>query len=314
MIEVEDLVKRYGTATAVDGVGFSAPAGTVTGLLGPNGAGKTTTVKILLGLVRPDRGRALVDGRPYTSLARPLRIVGTLLEADSLHRGRTARQHLLWLARSNRIPPERIDRRLEQVGLADQARTRISAFSLGMRQRLGLAGALLGDPKILLLDEPVNGLDAEGIVWMRSFLRDLAARGTAVLVSSHHMTEVARTADHVVVIGSGRVLADLPTGELISRYTQPKVRVTSAERERLSAVLEDAGYAVRTSPGGGLDVAGAGTAEIGALAGEHRIVLEGLTQESGSLEEAYLDLIGAPGGGRAHGTEPLAADGRRNRR
>ncbi|MEU8352680.1 ATP-binding cassette domain-containing protein [Streptomyces sp. NPDC048845] len=292
MIEVAELTKRYGSTVALGGVGFSVPPGSVTGLLGPNGAGKTTIVKILLGLVRQDTGRALIHGERYRDLTAPLRTVGALLEAGCAHRGRTARRHLRWLARSNRIPLSRIDAVLEQVALPDRAaRARISAFSLGMTQRLGLAAALLGDPDVLVLDEPVNGLDAEGIIWLRSFLRRQADQGRTVLVSSHLMTEVARTADRLVVIGGGRVLADLPTDELIERYARPGVRVTARDPARLAAVLRGAGWEVRPLPDGALSVTGATAGQVGDLAGRHRIVLESLGGTSGSLEDAYLDLV-----------------------
>jgi ABC-2 type transport system ATP-binding protein len=291
VIEVQQLSKRYGGVTAVDDVSFRAPAGRVTALLGPNGAGKSSTLRILLGLARPSSGRALVNGRGYRELTEPLRQVGALLDGGAGHRGRTGHQHLRWLAESNRIPTARVDAVLEQTGLTDRAHTRIAGYSLGMTQRLGLAAALLGDPGVLVLDEPLNGLDAEGITRLRSLLRQLADQGRTVLVSSHLMAEVARTADQVVVIGRGRVLADLPTAELIARHAAPGVRVSCAEPARLAGLLSAAGAQVRELADGTLSVSGAGAAQVGALAAEHRLALDGLSQSAGSLEEAYLDLL-----------------------
>jgi ABC-2 type transport system ATP-binding protein len=292
VIEVQRLSKRYGGVTAVDDVSFRAPAGRVTALLGPNGAGKSTTLRILLGLARPDGGRALIDGRSYRQLVEPLRQVGALLDGGGGHRGRTGHQHLRWLAESNRLPTARVTAVLERTGLADRAHTRIAGYSLGMTQRLGLAAALLGDPGTLVLDEPLNGLDAEGIRAFRSLLRQLAEQGRTVLVSSHLMTEVARTADQVVVIGRGRVLADLPTAELIARHAAPDgVRVSCTEPARLAGLLRAGGAQVRELPDGTLGVTGADPVRVGALAAEHRIALHGLSQAAGSLEDAYLDLL-----------------------
>jgi ABC-2 type transport system ATP-binding protein len=213
-IEVRDLHKRYGRTVAIDGLSFAVRPGRVTGFVGPNGAGKSTTMRIVLGLDAPTGGDALVGGRPYRSLRHPLRSVGALLDADAVHPGRRARDHLLWMVHSNDIPTRRVDEVLELIGLAGVARRRVGGFSLGMRQRLGIAGALLGDPPVLLFDEPVNGLDPEGVHWIRGFLGGLAAEGRAVLVSSHLMSELQDTADHLVVIGRGRLLADTTVAEL----------------------------------------------------------------------------------------------------
>ena len=221
MIEVSNLTKRYRGGTAVDDLTFTVEPGRVTGFLGPNGAGKSTTIRMILGLDRPTSGTARVNGQPYASLTRPLTAVGALLEAGDLHPSRSAREHLRWLARSNGIGAKRVGEVLEETGLADVARKGAKAFSLGMKQRLGVAAALLGDPGVLILDEPVNGLDPEGVVWIRRLMKRLAAEGRTVLVSSHLMAEMALTADHLVVIGRGRLLADLPTGEFIAAHADP---------------------------------------------------------------------------------------------
>jgi ABC-2 type transport system ATP-binding protein len=216
MIEVEDLTKHYGTTRAVDGLSFTVQPGRVTGFAGPNGAGKSTTMRLILGLDAPDAGRARIDGRPYAGLEHPLRTVGSLLDAGAVHPGLRARDHLLWQARSNGLPDTRVPELLALVGLESVARRRVGGFSLGMRQRLGIAGALLGDPPQLLFDEPVNGLDPEGIRWIRGFMRSLAAEGRTVLVSSHLMSELEDTADHLIVIGRGRLIADTPMRELLA--------------------------------------------------------------------------------------------------
>ena len=218
MIEVRELTKRYGRSVAVDGLSFQVRPGTVTGFLGPNGAGKSTTMRVILGLDAPTSGTALVNGRRYRSLRHPMREVGALLDANAVHAGRTAFDHLRWMARSNRIPVSRVTAVLEQVGLAGVARKRVGGFSLGMRQRLGIAAALLGDPGVLLFDEPVNGLDPDGVRWIRELMRALAAEGRTVLISSHLMSEMALTADHIVVVGRGRLIAEAPVKELQARY------------------------------------------------------------------------------------------------
>jgi ABC-2 type transport system ATP-binding protein len=238
-IEARGLTRSYGGVTVVDDIGFTVAPGRVTGFLGPNGAGKSTTMRLLLGLERPDRGTALINGRPYAELETPLAEVGAMLEAQAFHKGRSARKHLLCLARSQGFPAGRVDQVLGTVGLLEVADRRAGGFSLGMAQRLGIAAALLGDPRIILLDEPVNGLDPEGILWIRTLLKDLAAQGRTVLVSSHLMNEMAVTADHLLVIGRGRLLADCSTAEFIRRHTDPEVYAATPAVAR-PALLEEA--------------------------------------------------------------------------
>ena len=238
-IEARGLTRRYGGRTVVDDVSFTVAAGRVTGFLGPNGAGKSTTMRLLLGLERPDAGSALINGRRYAELDAPLAQVGAMLEAKAFHKGRSARKHLLCLAQSQGIPAERVDELLALVGLSAAADRRAGGFSLGMAQRLGIAAALLGDPRIVLLDEPVNGLDPEGILWIRTLMKSLAAEGRTVLVSSHLMNEMAVTADHLLVIGQGRMLADCSTADFIRRHTDPEVYAATPEVAR-PALLEEA--------------------------------------------------------------------------
>ena len=238
-IEAIDLTKIYGGKTVVDNLSFAVHPGKVTGFLGPNGAGKSTTMRLLLGLERPDGGRALINGKSYADLAAPLTQVGALLEAKAFHKGRSARNHLLALAQSQALPARRVDQVIDQVGLRDAAKLRAGGYSLGMAQRLGIAAALLGDPRIVLLDEPVNGLDPEGVLWIRNLMKRLAAEGRAVLVSSHLMNEMAITADHLLVIGQGRLLADCSTGDFIQRYTDPQLYAATPEIAR-PALLEEA--------------------------------------------------------------------------
>ncbi|WP_405010762.1 ABC transporter ATP-binding protein [Kitasatospora sp. NBC_01539] len=292
MIEIRSLSKSYGDTAAVSDLSFRVDPGRVTGFLGPNGAGKSTTLRMLLGLDRPTAGTALVHGRPYAELDSPLRQVGALLDAQAVHGGRTAHGHLRWLAASNGIPGRRVDEVLAQVGLADAARRRIKGFSLGMRQRLGVAAALLGDPPVLLLDEPVNGLDPEGIRWIRTLLRGLAAEGRAVLVSSHLMTEMALTADHLVVIGRGRLLADSSTAEFLERHGRSRVRVRAVDPARLAVLLRSAGLTAEPSPDGegAWEVAGAAPEEIGALAAREGVALYELSVRQDSLEEAFMRM------------------------
>ncbi|MBA9006567.1 ABC transporter ATP-binding protein [Thermomonospora cellulosilytica] len=290
MIEVHDLTKRYGRRLAVDGLSFRVRPGRVTGFLGPNGAGKSTTMRMILGLDRPTAGTALIDGRPYRELAEPLRRVGALIEAGGAHRGRRARHHLLWLARSNRIPAARVREVIELTGLEPAAGRRAGGFSLGMAQRLGIAAALLGDPPVLLFDEPVNGLDPEGVRWMRGLLRSLAAEGRTVLVSSHLMAEMAVTADHLVVIGRGRLLADLPKDDFVERHCRSYVRVRTPEPERMLDALARAGVAARTGPDGALEVTGADTAAVGELAAAHGLAVHEIGRTSASLEEAFMRI------------------------
>ncbi|MFC8678422.1 ABC transporter ATP-binding protein [Streptomyces griseorubiginosus] len=300
MIDVQNLTKRYGQATVVDGLTFTVRPGAVTGFLGPNGAGKSTMMRMMLGLTRPDTGTARIDGRAYVDLTYPLRHVGALLETSAPHRGLTARDHLRWLAQSNRIDPGRVGQVLETVGLADAARRRIGTFSLGMGQRLGLAAALLGDPPVLVLDEPVNGLDTEGIRWLRDLLRSMADEGRTVLISSHLMTEMALVADHLVVISRGRLLADTGMSEFLARHGRSSVRVRTPEPERLARELASSGATVTRIPGGGLDVVGMPAADVSRIAAKGGFPLDELSTHAGSLEDTFLGVIDQAGA--AHGT------------
>ncbi|WP_327092078.1 ATP-binding cassette domain-containing protein [Nonomuraea sp. NBC_01738] len=289
MIEVAGLTRRYGEILALDELSFRVEPGRVTGFLGVNGAGKSTTMRVILGLEAPDSGFALVEGLPYGMLREPMRRVGALLDAGDVHGGRTAAAHLRWLARSNGIGRARVGEVLEQVGLADVGHRRVAGFSLGMRQRLGIAAALLGDPGVLLLDEPINGLDPEGIRWIRVLLRDLAAEGRTVLVSSHLMGEMAMTADHVVAIGRGRLVADMAMSELAGRFRRG-VLVRAADPAALEAALRAAGADVLEEDGG-LSVNGLDAARIGEVALAHGIALYELTPRAASLEEAFMELV-----------------------
>jgi ABC-2 type transport system ATP-binding protein len=301
MIEVRDLTKRFGTKVAVDHLSFSVQPGRVTGFLGPNGAGKSTTMRLILGLDHPTGGSATIYGRPYDSLASPLRTVGALLEAKSVHGGRSARNHLLFLAQTQGLPASRVDEMLDLVGLRDVAGKRARSYSLGMSQRLGVAAALLGDPQVLLLDEPVNGLDPEGVLWIRNLMKHLAGQGKTVLVSSHLMNEMAVTADHLVVIGRGRLLADAPTAEVVARGSGHSVRVRTPDADRLTALITDAGGSVIRGSNGGLagdpddttpvlTVTGVPAARIGQLAASGAIELHELTPQLATLEDAFLEL------------------------
>ncbi|MGY1649607.1 ATP-binding cassette domain-containing protein [Geodermatophilus sp. SYSU D01119] len=289
MIEVRGLGKRYGSVVAVDDLTFDVPEGSVTALLGRNGAGKSTTLRMLLGLDRPSGGTARIAGRAFADLRAPLRTVGALLDSSAAHPGRTARDHLRWLAASNRIPRERVGAVLELTGLRGAADRRVRAFSLGMRQRLGVAAALLGDPAVLLLDEPVNGLDADGIRWLRSFLRDLAAEGRTVLLSSHLLGEVERTADHLLVIGRGRMLADAPLPAFLAEHAGRRSRVRTAQPRRLRELLTAAGATVAID-GDALRVDGLDQDAVGSLAARHGVPLLELVADGRSLEEAFLAL------------------------
>ncbi|WP_020576714.1 ABC transporter ATP-binding protein [Actinopolymorpha alba] len=289
MIEVRELTKTYGTTPAVDGLTFTVKPGSVTGFLGPNGAGKSTTMRVLLGLAAPTSGEALVDSRRYVELRRPMCDVGALLDANAVHGGRTALNHLRCLARTNRIGASRVTTVLEQVGLAGVARKRVGGFSLGMKQRLGIAAALLGDPGVLLFDEPVNGLDPDGVRWIRELMRSLAAEGRTVLISSHLMSEMELTADRLVIIGRGRLIADTSVQELADRFRRG-VLVRSPRAEELTGVLESAGATVAADPSGGLSVSGLEVAAIGDLAAARGIPVHEVTPRSASLEEAYMEL------------------------
>jgi ABC-2 type transport system ATP-binding protein len=290
MIDACDLTKRYGGRLAVDGLSFSVRPGVVTGFLGPNGSGKSTTMRMIMGLDAPDAGTVTVNGRPYRDLAWPLHEVGALLEAKAVHPGRSARAHLQMLAEANRIGRRRVDEVLELVGLTSVARMRAGKLSLGMGQRLGIAAALLGDPGVLLFDEPANGLDPEGIRWARNLLRGLAGDGRAVFVSSHLMSEMALTADEVVIIGKGRLIAAGPVGELLAERSRRSVRVRSSDIGRLKEALEERGVSTALEPDGLLVVEGADAVEIGELAASIPVVLHELAPQSVSLEEAFMEL------------------------
>jgi ABC-2 type transport system ATP-binding protein len=289
-IEVRGLRKRFGSVTALDGLSFTVTPGRVTGFVGPNGAGKSTTMRIVLGLDTADEGSALIGGLPYRALRTPLRKVGALLDAGAVHPGRRGRDHLLWLARSHRLPVRRVEEVLDQVGLVEAARRRVGGYSLGMRQRLGIAVALLGDPPVLLLDEPVNGLDPEGIRWIRGFLRSLAAEGRAVLVSSHLMGELEDTADHLVVIGRGRVIADTGVRELIAAASGDRVEVRTGDRTRAMTVLADAGARVATTGRDTLTVSRLAAERVVALLGDAGVAFSEVAAHRATLEEAYMEL------------------------
>ncbi|MFF9146807.1 ABC transporter ATP-binding protein [Streptomyces sp. NPDC014861] len=294
-IDVKNLTKEYGgrsPARAVDGLTFRVEPGRVTGFLGPNGAGKSTTMRLVLGLDRPTSGSATIGGRPYPTLDEPLRTVGALLDAQAAHPSRTGRDHLRFLAASNGLPARRVDEVLAETGLETAARRRIRGYSLGMRQRLGIAAALLGDPGVLMLDEPANGLDPEGIVWIRELLRRLAAEGRTVLVSSHLMNETATFADHLVVLGRGRLLADVPMREFIDSHSHARVRVRTGDPVRLRATLLAKGWAVgdTADADGRWVVEGASAEEIGAVTAREGIPVFELADERASLEQAYLAL------------------------
>jgi ABC-2 type transport system ATP-binding protein len=289
MIEAQELTKRYGRTVAVDGLSFTVKPGQVTGFLGPNGAGKSTTMRMIVGLDRPTGGAATVNGRPYRTHRAPLTEVGALLEAKAVHKGRSARNHLLALAQTHGIPPTRVDAVLEMVGLAGVAHRRAGGFSLGMGQRLGIAAALIGDPAVVILDEPVNGLDPDGVLWVRTLLRDLAADGRTVLVSSHLMSEMALAADHLLIVGRGRLLADTTVDELIDRVAVGSVLVRSRATDGLRELLRRRGATVRDEDGA-LLVAGVTAEEIGDSARDAGLALHELTPRRASLEEAYMEL------------------------
>ncbi len=292
MIEVEQLSKRFGPVTAVDGLSFTVRPGHVTGFLGPNGAGKTTTMRVILGLDAPTSGTALVGGRRYQQIIRPLHEVGSLLDATALHGGRTAWFHLLSIAQSNGIGRRRVTQVLQLTGLDAVARRRIKGFSLGMKQRLGIAAALLGDPPVLMFDEPVNGLDPEGIHWIRRLFTSLAAEGRTVLVSSHLMSEMALTADHLIIIGRGRLIADTPTGQFTDSSARRDVLVRSPRAGDLAGLLAARGAAVTPQHDGGLAVTGMDAPAIADLAAGHGIAVHELAPRHASLEQAYLDITG----------------------
>ena len=291
MIAASGLTKRYGRTVAVNDLSFTVAPGRVTGFLGPNGAGKSTTMRLILGLDRPTAGDVRIDGKRYTELRKPLHTVGALLDARWVHPNRSARAHLRWLARSNGIGRRRVDEVLELVGLSEVAGKRVGGFSLGMSQRLGIAGALLGDPQVLLFDEPVNGLDPEGISWIRTLMQSLATQGRTVFVSSHLLSEMAITATELVVIGRGRLITQCSTAEFVEGASEAAVRVRTPDAERLRTVLTGLGKRV-TDIDGALLVDGATTDEIGELAATHGVVLHELTAQRGSLEQAFMQITG----------------------
>ncbi|HTT52794.1 MAG TPA: ABC transporter ATP-binding protein [Streptosporangiaceae bacterium] len=315
MIEARDLTKRYGDKTAVDHLSFNVEAGRVTGFLGPNGAGKSTTMRLILGLDRPHAGTATIDGRKYADLDQPLRTVGALLEAKAMHPGRSAYNHLLFLAETQGLPRSRVDQVLDLVGLREVARKRTGGYSLGMGQRVGIAVAMLGDPQVLLLDEPVNGLDPEGILWIRNLMKQLATEGRTIFVSSHLMNEMAVTADHLIVIGRGKLIADCSTQEFIERSSDKYVLVRSPDAARLAGLIAAEGGQAdpQDGPGGHaglLRVTGLDAPRIGEIAAADRVVLHELTPRLASLEEAYMELTAESseyGVGRAPAGPPGAS-------
>jgi ABC-2 type transport system ATP-binding protein len=292
MIEASGLSKRYGDTVAVDDLSFTVPAGQVTGFLGPNGSGKSTTMRLMLGLDAPTSGSVTVNGRPYTSYRRPLLEVGALLEANATHGGRSAYHHLLCLALSNGIRRARVEQVLELVGLRGVASRRTGGFSLGMGQRLGIAAALLGDPRVLMLDEPVNGLDPEGVVWIRTLLKSLAAEGRTVFLSSHLMSEMALTADRLIIIGRGRLIAQTTVEDFLASGPGNFVRVRSPQAAELATLVEAHGATVARQSDDTLHVAGTTTDEVGELARSNGLTLQELSTQQQSLEQRYLQLTG----------------------
>ena len=289
-IEVAGLRKRFGAALALDGMSFTVRPGQVTGFVGPNGAGKSTTMRVILGLDAPDEGSALIGGRRYQSLRHPLSQVGALLDAAALQPSRSARNHLLWLAHSQGLTARRVDEVTEQAGLAGVIRRKAGGYSLGMRQRLGIAAALLGDPPVLMMDEPFNGMDPEGIVWMRGFLRSLAAQGRAVLVSSHLMSELEGSADHLIVVGRGHVIADTSVRDLIASASGDRVTLRTAAGPKAAAVLEYAGAIVAAAGPDVFTVSGLAAEQVVRLLGEAGLPFSEVSAHRVSLEEAYLEL------------------------
>jgi ABC-2 type transport system ATP-binding protein len=294
LIEARELTKRFGDKVAVNDLSFTVQPGRVTGFLGPNGAGKSTTMRLILGLDRPQHGTATIGGRRYSELRRPLHTVGALLESRSLHPGRNARNHLMFLAQTQDLPARRVDEVLDLVGLREVARKRAGGFSLGMTQRLGIAAAMLGDPAVLFLDEPANGLDPEGIRWVRTLMQQLAADGRTIFVSSHLMSEMAVTADHLIVIGRGKLIADCSTQEFIERSSQQSVLVRTPDEDRLRELISAEGGQVRPEENGngvpGMIVTGLPAPRIGELAASASVVLHELAPRLASLEEAFMEL------------------------
>ncbi|WP_330453904.1 MULTISPECIES: ATP-binding cassette domain-containing protein [unclassified Streptomyces] len=290
MIELDGLTKRFGNKVAVDQLSCVIRPGMVTGFLGPNGAGKSTTMRMMLDLDNPTSGSVRIDGKHYRELSEPLKYIGALLDAKAMHGGRSAYNNLLCLAQSNRIPERRVAEVLDTVGLTAVAKKKSKGFSLGMGQRLGIASALLGDPEILMFDEPVNGLDPEGIHWIRNLMKTLASQGRTIFVSSHLMSEMALTADHLIVIGQGRLLADTSMADFIHENSRSYVRLRSPQQERLRDVLHQEGVVAIEAAGGTLEVDGATTEDLGELAARHSIVLHELSAQRASLEEAFMQM------------------------
>ncbi len=290
MIEASGLSKRYGDTLAVDDLSFTVPPGQVTGFLGPNGAGKSTTMRLVLGLDRPTAGSVTVNGRPYAEYRRPLLEVGALLEARAIHGGRSAYNHLLCLAQSNGIDRRRVDEVVEAVGLTAVAKKRSGGFSLGMGQRLGIAAALLGDPKVLMFDEPVNGLDPEGVLWIRNLLKSLAGEGRTVFVSSHLMSEMSITADRLIIIGRGRMIAETTVEDFLKGGTGNFVRVRSPQAAELTRLLKDKGFTVARKPDDSLEVTGARCEVVGDLAAGGGLTLHELSAHKASLEQTFMEL------------------------
>jgi ABC-2 type transport system ATP-binding protein len=315
MIEARGLTKRYGGTLAVDQLSFSVEPGKITGFLGPNGAGKTTTMRLILGLDRPTDGTVSVNGKPFGQLARPMHEVGALLDAKAMHGGRSAYNHLLCLAQTNNLPRRRVGEVLELVGLSEVARKRSKGFSLGMGQRLGIAGALLGDPAILMFDEPVNGLDPEGILWIRNLMKALAAEGRTVFVSSHLMSEMEHTAEHLIVIGRGKLIADCTVAEFIAQNSSDTVRVRTPQQDVLATAVAEAGGTVLDDGNGVLVVHGLTAGRVGDIAFDNAVRLHELAPAHASLEEAFMELTadsvefqaGLPGAGALAGHERVPA-------
>jgi ABC-2 type transport system ATP-binding protein len=312
MIEARGLTKRYGDTLAVDGLSFSVAPGKITGFLGPNGAGKTTTMRLILGLDRPTSGSVTIGGKPFGQLAYPMREVGALLDAKAVHGGRSAYNHLRCLAQTNNLPARRVGEVLELVGLASVARKRSKGFSLGMGQRLGIAGALLGDPAILMFDEPVNGLDPEGILWIRNLMKALAAEGRTVFVSSHLMSEMENTADHLLVIGRGKLISDCTVPEFIAANSRQSVRVRTPQPAQLSKAVIASGGSVHEDGDGLMIVQGLEVSKVGDIAFENSVRLHQLAPAQASLEQAFMELTASSvqfhaGVPNEHGKHPVHA-------
>ncbi|EGE41738.1 ATP-binding cassette domain-containing protein [Streptomyces sp. SID4928] len=308
MIELEGLTKSFGSKIAVDHLSCQIRPGIVTGFLGPNGAGKSTTMRMMLDLDNPTSGTVRIDGKHYRELQEPLKYIGALLDAKAMHGGRSAYNNLLCLAQSNRIPSSRVDEVLDMVGLTAVAKKKSKGFSLGMGQRLGIASALLGDPEILMFDEPVNGLDPEGIHWIRNLMKALAAEGRTIFVSSHLMSEMALTADHLIVIGQGKLLADTSMADFIHENSRSYARLRSPQQERLRDVLHQEGFTAVETAGGVLEIDGATTEELGELAARHQVVLHELSSQRASLEEAFMQMTAGSVEYHAHSERDLAVE------